>query len=186
LGKQVTNRYEITYLSSHNESKIVTAKGYTYESERYLFLDEDGNTSFLVTHGSVKSIELLPTPDHVSDIRKVLRTLSEVVQEFGEDYVYNRTCSNKFYCKYVTEAGEPDCIAAQVLTRLGVSTAYLAARELKGCNEAVFFDNGVVGKEALNVLREAQMMQDIRNSWGKARDSAFAYARDRYGVTLEN
>lgn len=131
-------------------------------------------------------------PKERAEIKLVLDTLAAVVAEFGEDYVY-KTQLGSAYCTYVRD-GKPDCIAAQVLVRLGMSVEDLAQCEGKSCAQFGGYGTVPVGGEALHVLRQAQMVQDGVSSaspfsprfssptWGEALRVARDYALGAYGI----
>jgi hypothetical protein len=118
----------------------------------------------------------------VADILKVLHTLDQVVFEFGEDFVYEKTVRKGQYadtaqCWYVTEDGtEPSCLAGHVLYRLGVSLDRLAGRE-GIVVDALPSATGDLTEVAVAVLAMAQRVQDRGEPWGRARDAARDYAR---------
>lgn len=124
-------------------------------------------------------------PKERAEIKLVLDTLAAVVAEFGEDYVYE-TQPESAYCTYVRD-GKPDCIAAQVLVRLGMSVEDLARCEGRSCALLGGYVAVPVGGEALHVLREAQMVQDRTSpysspTWGEALRVAREYALGEYGI----
>lgn len=124
------------------------------------------------------------TDDQKRDIKKVLDTLDEIVEEFGPDYVYKPKTVldiDGAACVYVVD-GKPSCLAGQVLFRLGVSVDDLAKNDHERGYVSIGATNPANGAEfevpldlsrfAFKVLRVAQTQQDMRYSWGKARDLA--------------
>lgn len=114
------------------------------------------------------------------DVKRVLQALTEVVEELGPEHVYQQHNNNNtsFNCTYVWE-GEPDCIAARVLVKLGVATVeQLSQHEGDGC---IAFHWTGLSSNALMVLRLAQTIQD-GGEWNEAlrdvdRTYGFALAR---------
>jgi len=115
----------------------------------------------------------------IPTVREVLDALDKVVREFGADYQYPDSHRNSDQmCMYVYD-GKPDCIAAQVFVRLGVSVSDLAQYE--GSAAYTVFER-VFGKYnggGASVLTFAQSAQDGRATWGAARDVAYEVARER-------
>jgi hypothetical protein len=142
------------------------------------------------------------------EVLAVLRTLKQVVEEAGEDYVYQRwfrtPTQAKFpgepavACMYVKD-GEPDCLAARVLVRLGaVSADALSVYEGRACDMLPNLTNqnadwGAAPSSlaevqlhapALRILRSAQAVQDNQGNWGDARDRALFQAFELYGIKV--
>lgn len=123
------------------------------------------------------------SPREVSQVKDILTTLRAVVAEYGDNYIYpKKRFEGRSCCFYVYNA-KPDCLAAKVLHRLGVSIHILAQREQQDCTRFVA-DNIGYGSAALAVLRTAQVFQDTERTWGLALAEAEKYATDRFGVTL--
>lgn len=145
------------------------------------------------------------------EVLAVLRTLKQVVEEAGEDYVYQRwyktAVQQKFpdepavACMYVKD-GEPDCLAARVLVRLGaVSVTTLSVYEGRACDMLPNLTSGnppgwsptaappsltevQLHEPALHILRSAQAVQDSQGNWGDARDRALFQAFELYGIKV--
>jgi hypothetical protein len=119
-----------------------------------------------------------------AEVRQVLATLDDVVTEAGEDFHYERTGGT---CYYIRD-GQPDCLAARVLARLGMSTEALSHYENRACDSmGVFFPAShplapPVDAAALYTLRAAQWLQDKEHTWGECRDNAHKWAKDCYGI----
>lgn len=123
------------------------------------------------------------TEKDVEQIITVIKTLREVVNEYGRDYVYQRRGSTEEggpECQYVYN-GEPDCLAAKVLHRLGVSLATLHSQEGHAANQ---LQNTGLESAALTVLRAAQTLQDSRHTWGVCLDGAERVALVAYGIEV--
>ncbi len=73
--------------------------------------------------------------------------------------------------------GQPDCIAARVLHRLGVSLENLRTMEGKGCH-SLRRDSSPLTYNALWILRTAQMVQDTGRTWGEAYATAVSKAKE--------
>jgi hypothetical protein len=130
-------------------------------------------------------------------IRKVLKTIDEVVAEFGPEYIYTPRAGTPWSCMYVHDPEDGTkptigCLGGQVLNRLGVSVEVLAKREGVAVTDFTHFNIVSLGDDlqaherraALLVLRAAQIAQDAGKSWGFAREEAHASAEMQYGVTL--
>lgn len=96
----------------------------------------------------------------------------EVVNEFGEDYVYPESHKRQFpnqdqaTCVYVHE-GKPSCLVGQILHRHGVSLEELALRENIGgfsVTEATTETEDYVSSFMSNM----QWRQDEGWTWGEA------------------
>lgn len=111
-------------------------------------------------------------PDTDADqVELVLATLKAVVDEAGPDFIYRPKLMNgQEICFYVNADTEtPDCIAGHVLHRLGVPLSVLAAQEGNCVSELDPGDSSVwLAGPALQVLEEAQEIQDQRKPWGDA------------------
>ena len=104
----------------------------------------------------------------LDNVRRVAR---EVVQEFGEDFVYQPVTlfgsDGEEYtsCMYV-EDGKPSCIVAQILTRLGVSLDDL--KKYEGCTVYSMSSHLIPDSETRNYLFVMQREQDTCQTWGKS------------------
>lgn len=120
--------------------------------------------------------------DDAGQIQLVLDTLRAVVDEAGPDFVYRpRMLNGHEVCVYVNpDTGAPDCIGAHVLHRLGVPLPVLAAQEGDCVSELDPGDSPAwLAGPALQVLEEAQEIQDRRKPWGDALYGA-QLAAERY------
>lgn len=148
------------------------------------------------------------TAEEETEILAVIRTLKQVVEEAGEDYIYKPKFSGSYQdeagyshvsppsCVYVWD-GKPDCIAARVLHKLGMSLERLRCFESSTCAQMIGQVGVPIHEAALIVLGIAQHVQDTGTSvlfveqspevtksftWGVARDAAIKYANTEYGV----
>lgn len=132
---------------------------------------------------------LLPADDWEAQTRQVLRVLAQVVADFGPDHVNPQTVrvsESGFVsgpeCWYVNASGDgPDCLVGQVLYRLGIPLADMRECEGRGPWEA---SGKRLSHEAAGVLGMAQHVQDGGGTWGEALDTAIAYARIHFGITV--
>lgn len=126
------------------------------------------------------------------EIKLVLATLKEVVDEVGPEYEYEVWRFDPLStptCQYVKN-GQPDCIAARVLVKLGVPVYTLASYEGVAVNimaRVVRDKTGsfVLGEPAAGILRVAQQIQDRPDqdrTWGLALEWAQDKALQWYGV----
>jgi hypothetical protein len=109
-------------------------------------------------------------------VTTVLDTLRAVVDEYGPEHVYvggpRNGNQSEGACWYVTSDGlAPDCIAAHVLTRLGMPLAFLARNEQTGADEVCRAFGGVMAP-ARQVLSAAQLQQDEKRPWSVALSTA--------------
>jgi hypothetical protein len=111
----------------------------------------------------------------VAGIQEVLDTLAEVVTEFGRDYVYQGKTPDDV-CLYLYH-GEPDCLAAKVMSRLGVPHDRFEERH--DCTQLAVGE--FISADAIYVLRLAQVAQDAKETWGRAVWQAAHHARVAYG-----
>lgn len=114
----------------------------------------------------------------VAGIQEVLDTLAEVVTEFGRDYVYQgkKYDADSDVCLYLYH-GEPDCLAAKVMSRLGVPHDRFEERH--DCTQLAVGE--FISTDAMFVLRRAQATQDVKQTWGQAVWQAAHHARVAYG-----
>lgn len=109
--------------------------------------------------------------------------MDEIVELYGADYVYWPDRPNMTSCKYVRD-GQPDCLIAKVLFKLGVSVEKIATLD-GGCGSIGNlldrnFRLAIYNLEypsTVRVLATAQTTQDNRGTWGSARDAAYKLAR---------
>lgn len=137
------------------------------------------------------------TEQEKEEVKVALRALREVVTEAGEFYVYpvGKAIGVPGGCAYVRQ-GEPDCIVARTLVKLGATVESLIPWEGKSCDfmpsvHAAWRNHYPVapvpmGMPAYNVLRWAQTMQDRGETWGVSLRAAEREAEVSYGVVLES
>lgn len=126
-----------------------------------------------------------PVPPPVwEEMKKALETMHAVVEEFGEDYLYERPQLQRDQpyphpypsCLYVhyndkTGKGQPGCIVAHVLHRMGMTIEALARYEHSACTTMIGGPEVGVPVEydtTLDLLRKAQRVQDLGEPWGRA------------------
>lgn len=103
---------------------------------------------------------------------------TEVVEEFGENYVYPKEHKVKFpdssepTCVYVHE-GKPSCMVGQILHRHGVSLEELASYENRGAYSVAWLTT-TCGEYAPSFLSAIQRRQDRGQSWGVALEQALS------------
>ena len=129
------------------------------------------------------------------EVLAVLRTLKQVVEEAGDDYVYHHKIRPDHPdtgkgCWYVDPEGKnPDCIVGRVLFRLGVPLDTLRRFEgIMASGLPSLEINGAIPlhRPALHVLGVAQGIQDTGGNWGDARDAALLSAYQNYGIKGAN
>jgi hypothetical protein len=133
------------------------------------------------------------------EVLAVLRTLKQVVEEAGDDYVYHHKIRPDHLntgkgCWYVDPEGKkPDCIVGRVLFRLGVSLNTLQRFEGIMASGLPSLETSAIGsgaiplhRPALYVLGVAQGIQDTGGNWGDARDAALLSAYQNYGIKGAN
>lgn len=124
------------------------------------------------------------------DFEQAKTLLSEVVEEAGEDFVYQDSCV------YET-LGEPSCMVGRVLAKAGVAVDTLRLMDMVQAwspvneyGERIYsttdfatvvqsgkFSNAfTVDNGALELLHEAQVRQDNRDPWGEAQARALTVA----------
>lgn len=103
-----------------------------------------------------------------------LQLLNEVIDEFGEDYVYGSE-DDLVHCFYL-HGDDPGCGVGHVLVRAGVPLDVLRAADEADCSQVLevaefrrFADD-----DALQLLADFQAEQDARSTWGKALAVALA------------
>lgn len=118
------------------------------------------------------------TTINTKQIRDALRHMRDVVDEIGSDYIDNN-------CLYVVD-NAPSCIVGHVLHRMGFPLA-----ELEEYNDdrvciisPILIDMGI-NPHTINVLDEAQCLQDEGKTWGEALNTAIEYAKNTLQVTIE-
>ena len=123
-----------------------------------------------------------------TEVEQVLTILDQVVAEFGHDYVYQPPGPGDFACLYVHGKlwyRKPGCLVGQVLHRMGVPLRELAKNDKN--NVAVTSNSFsvpiVLHDDTKKVLAEAQRTQDNDQTWGQARDDAYAKA-NRLGYSV--
>jgi hypothetical protein len=107
----------------------------------------------------------------------VLRVMAEVVEEYGQDYVYQE-CGEM--CVYI-KGGKPSCLIGHVLVRLGVDVGFLTDRNSSRISSHKFSSWGGdlpwTGL-ATRVMQAAQSIQDTGGTWGRALAAASSAAQD--------
>jgi len=99
-----------------------------------------------------------------------LRALEEAVAEKGEDYIYQYTDSDdprNSICLYVYD-GAPSCIAGDALHRLGIPLSAFEDHEGDTIDKVALRVDWPLHVDAVDVLYEAQCVQDGGRSWGEA------------------
>jgi hypothetical protein len=108
-------------------------------------------------------------PDQRITHEDVLRVMTEVVDEYGHDYVYVYENAG-IGCAYIKD-GQPSCLIGHVLVRLGVEVSYLTERNSARI-ESHLFDSHETDHpwtpEAGSVMEAAQLLQDMGETWGEA------------------
>lgn len=107
----------------------------------------------------------------------VLAEMRAVVEEYGGDYTYRKNSVD--LCRYVAN-GEPDCLIAKVLRRLGVPVTALSRLDSHengdGAPPEVFhhyLDEWVTfTNHAVAAMSRAQRAQDRGYPWGEALKAA--------------
>lgn len=98
------------------------------------------------------------------------RILGQIVQEYGEDYVYqSHGDGTGVPCRYIWN-GEPDCIIGKLLARLGADEPFLDKCDTIGSIRELA-EQGKVNVEddvLLYALRALQSAQDNGEAWGIA------------------
>lgn len=121
-----------------------------------------------------KLIDTTPAPPIT--VHEALRTLAEVVNAQGADYVYpdelKYAGNPNATCQYIAD-GKPACIVGKVLAKLGRLDNDVVA-ENRGAD--AFARAGVATRDAARVLRAAQVEQDQGKTWGHALGAAYAAA----------
>lgn len=105
------------------------------------------------------------------DTDRVLELLELVVNREGPDTIREG--------RYVRN-GEPFCIAACVLNKLGVSRVTLAWEEGRSVHRFRHLVNGVLfTNDAMDALRAAQIHQDNGGTWGEALECARSVVKEQ-------
>jgi hypothetical protein len=132
----------------------------------------------------------MASEEATQEIESFLRTLTDVVSEFGEDYVYDNGY-NGMFCSYVKDEA-PSCIVAQILSRRGVSVEILndldsncgRISNLIDLDSELRHQVNIVHNETIDVLSFAQTGQDCQRSWGEVLYWTKLYARVKYQSTI--
>jgi len=120
--------------------------------------------------------------DPETQVQRALSVMSKVVDEAGRDHVYVKP-DVLTGCRYVHGIGssqQPGCLIGHVLHRLGLSLADLHATDEGGPDggeDAAITDYGSrlgLHPVTVDVLAEAQGVQDDGTPWGGAYDDALA------------
>lgn len=108
-----------------------------------------------------------------------LEGLKALVEEYGEDFVYEQnTDEDALSCAYV-RGGEPSCMIGKFLAAVGVPLERLERADTLGGDPATHLINKLVNEGVLDVeygvrgiLATAQVTQDSGDTWGSAYDRA--------------
>lgn len=114
------------------------------------------------------------------DARRALELMTDLVDAYGEDYVYGRASSEgspvQDDCRY-EHNGVPSCLVGHVLHRAGVTISQLLDLDTRGTSPVEFSGMGLdVTQEAGQLLGRAQGMQDVGVPWGRC----LQVARENY------
>lgn len=118
--------------------------------------------------------------EHV-DARRALELLTDLVDQYGPEYVYEGEVINLgdhryMHCQYQAE-GQPSCAVGHVLARAGVDLTVLADLDTRMVSPTHFAIEGLdLTAEAELLLSEFQFMQDQGKPWGACLD----FVRDMY------
>lgn len=103
-----------------------------------------------------------------------LEGLKALVEEHGEDFVYQSIESAETSCTYVRD-GEPSCMIGKFLAAVGVPLERLEQADWFGGDPAAalickLVDEGVLDVEngVRGILAAAQVAQDSGDTWGLA------------------
>lgn len=111
------------------------------------------------------------------DARRALELLIDVVDQYGEDVVYQKVPldrNNGVGCRYEYE-GNPSCLVGHVLVKAGADLSVLKGLDVIGAPaDKIYTLVGGVDPAASRVLQAAQDIQDRGDSWGEALDEARA------------
>jgi hypothetical protein len=106
---------------------------------------------------------------------EVMDSLTKIVSEQGEDFIYQPPEGTLGQCQYVHN-GRPDCLVGKALYQLGVSVDLLRTLDHEGGMNIGKVDLAQLGldmpPEALEALDTAQMLQDGQETWGTALQAA--------------
>jgi hypothetical protein len=125
-----------------------------------------------------------------TDIRTMISAMKQVIAEAGPDYVYQKR--NDVFtggCCYVYN-GEPDCLIARVLSKMGVSVSAIKSWEGKAAyHMSPKFDWACIKPIGLlhpttELLGTAQTFQDNGFPWGRCLSEAIDFAAVNYGMDL--
>lgn len=125
------------------------------------------------------------------DARRALELMTDLVDAYGEDYVYGRANSEVSLipddCRYELD-GHPSCLVGHVLHRAGVTISQLLDLDTHGTSPGEFSGMGLdVTDEAGELLGRAQGMQDLGVPWGRclqvARESYEGLSDEFEGVS---
>jgi hypothetical protein len=111
------------------------------------------------------------------DKRRALELLIDIVDQYGEDVVYERVPKvaggSGMVCQY-QDRGQPSCIVGHVLARAGVPMDVLYELDVLGAPADRLGSHVRVDGQAAQVLNAAQCVQDAGKTWGEALESAKA------------
>ena len=112
--------------------------------------------------------------EHV-DARRALELLTDLVDQYGPEYVYEGPLIDLgdhryMHCQYQVE-GQPSCAVGHVLARAGVEQTILADLDTRMVSPTNFAAEGLdLTPEAELLLSEFQFMQDQGKAWGVCLD----------------
>lgn len=112
------------------------------------------------------------------DARRALELLTDIVDQYGEDTVYEKVPllgDQGTGCRYEYE-GQPSCMVGIALHRAGASLAFLNGLDKIGAPADRLKPEKGVEIQAARVFQAAQECQDTGKTWGQALHEA----RTRY------
>lgn len=115
------------------------------------------------------------------DARRALELLIDIVDQYGEDFVYQRvTRFDGEVCVY-TDNGQPSCIVGHALVRAGCPDTVLGIlnRDMGAMNISSVASE--VDDDACRIFSRAQGLQDVGRTWGDALQAA----KDEYNQIIE-
>ena len=107
--------------------------------------------------------------EHI-DARRALELLIDIVDQYGEDTVYEKVPldNGNMGCRYERE-GAASCLIGRALYRAGAPLGFLAHIDLYGVSARMLpCHTNQVDTDAAEVFQAAQGIQDAGETWGKA------------------
>jgi hypothetical protein len=126
--------------------------------------------------------------------QQALKVMEEVVNEFGDDYVYGDEQKNEYGdCVYANEDGTPSCLVGHVIARLdpdAFDNVVYKEQELGSTPAHNLTNEGYVqlgfwDENTAYIMMEAQGAQDTGSTWGEAYQRALLDAKRR-GVEVDH